>query len=402
MTRLITGFLALLILAALLIAPPDRSLAAEKPELIIGYLEVEDDPRYEQKRGYAGVQFRPQGRPKDGARAAFRESKVIGRALGIKFRLDEVSAGTGTELISTIKKHLKDHPVQMLLVDLDANLLVQLADALKGLDILLFNISARADRLRGADCRANIQHVIPSYAMQTDSLAQFLSAQRWREVFVLTGPHEEDLNLTRAFERSAARFGLRIVENKSFELSNDPRQREKNNVRLMTSGPDHDVVFLADTDGEFGRYVPYQTNRPRPVVGTEGLLASAWHWSWERHGAPQLNQRFERRIKRHKSSVDWAAWAAIKVIVEAAVRTGEIDFPSLRGYIRGDELTLDGYKGNPMSFRPWDNQLRQPMLVHTHNAVIERTPIRGFLHKTQNLDTLGYDAGDKECQFQSR
>ena len=65
----------------------------------------------------------------------------------------------------------------------------------------------------------------------------------------------------------------------------------------------------------------------------------------------------------------------------------------------GDELTLDAYKGNPVSFRPWDNQLRQPILLHTHNAVVERAPIAGFLHPTQNMDTLGYDRGDEKCRF---
>ena len=71
---------------------------------------------------------------------------------------------------------------------------------------------------------------------------------------------------------------------KPFQLTNDPRFREQSNVALMTAGADYDVVFVADTDGEFGRYVPYQTNLPRPVVGTTGLVPAAWHWAWERKG----------------------------------------------------------------------------------------------------------------------
>jgi ABC transporter substrate binding protein (PQQ-dependent alcohol dehydrogenase system) len=186
---------------------------------------------------------------------------------------------------------------------------------------------------------------------------------------------------------------------KDFLLGNDPRQRDQNNIALLTSTPEHDVVFLADSDGEFGRYVPYQTSHARPVVGTEGLVAAAWHWTWERHGAPQLNQRFEKRAKRTMRAADWATWAAVKSIVESVARTGSTDFPALVRYLKSDELTLDVYKGTPASFRPWNNQLRQPILLHTHNAVIERAPLPQFLHSANDLDTLGFDAPESACKF---
>ena len=89
-------------------------------------------------------------------------------------------------------------------------------------------------------------------------------------------------------------------------------------------------------------------------------------------------------------------------IVESAVRTKSTDFKTVRAYLLGDEMTLDGYKGTPSSFRPWDNQLRQPVLLRTHNAVIERAPIKGFLHPTENMDTLGYDRGDRRCRLGQR
>jgi ABC transporter substrate binding protein (PQQ-dependent alcohol dehydrogenase system) len=268
-----------------------------------------------------------------------------------------------------------------------------------GWDLLLFNISEPADALRGAECRAQVMHVIPSHAMMTDALAQFLVARIWREVLVLKGPKGEDAAFAAAFEASARRFGVRVIASRDFVLGNDPREREKNNVALMTAEGDYDAVFVADTEGEFGRYVPYQTYRPRPIIGTEGLIAEAWHWAWERHGAPQLNQRFEKLAKRRMTGTDWAAWAAVKAVVEAAVRTKSADFKTVRTYLRGDQLTLDAYKGNPVSFRPWDNQLRQPILLGTHNAIIERAPLEGFLHPSENMDTLGYERGDNKCRL---
>ena len=64
-----------------------------------------------------------------------------------------------------------------------------------------------------------------------------------------------------------------------------------------------------------------------------------------------------------------------------------------------DAFTLDTYKGTPGNFRPWNNQLRQAVLLHTHNAVIARAPIEGFLHQTNNLDTLGRDRPESACRF---
>ena len=62
------------------------------------------------------------------------------------------------------------------------------------------------------------------------------------------------------------------------------------------------------------------------------------------------------------------------------------------------EITIDGFKGNRLYFRDWDRQLRQPLLIATHNAVIERAPLQGFLHQTNNMDTLGFDRRDSRCK----
>jgi ABC transporter substrate binding protein (PQQ-dependent alcohol dehydrogenase system) len=219
-------------------------------------------------------------------------------------------------------------------------------------------------------------------------------------VLILEGGNEADQTLSAAFQEAARKFRLNVVDVRPFVLSNDPRLRDQTNVPLLTGDADYDVVFLADTLGEFGRYVPYQTYQARPVVGSEGLVASAWHWTWERHGAPQLNQRFDRIAGRRMTDADYAAWAAIKSVVEAMVRTGSRDIAVLRDFLRSDAFTLDTYKGAPGSFRRWDNQLRQAVLLHTHNAVIERAPIEGFLHQTNNLDTLGPDRPETACRIE--
>ena len=90
---------------------------------------------------------------------------------------------------------------------------------------------------------------------------------------------------------------------------------------------------------------------------------------------------------------------ALKAVIESIIRTKSAEFKTIRNYLSGKTMTLDGYKGTPSSFRHWDNQLRQPILLRTHNAVVERAPLAGFLHPKENMDTLGFDRNDKKCRM---
>lgn len=374
------------------------ALVAGAAEVIrFGYLEITDDPRYDERKAFFRTLSRPLGEPFAGAEVALRESRFVGQAIGVSFDIVRARGADAPALLAELDK-LHAEGVRHFLVDAPGKVVAELAAATRGRELLLFNVSAPDDTLRQAQCQAHLYHTIPNHGMQTDALAQFLVAKKWRNVLLLQGPRDEDKLIGAAFENSARRFGLKIVDRKDFVLSNDPRQRELGNVGLLTAGGDYDVVFVADSDGEFARSVPYDTVRPRPVVGAEGLVAEAWHWAWPRHGAPQLTSRFEKQAKRHMGSADWAAWVAVKAVVEAVVRTGNAPFDKLVAYLGGEEITIDGFKGNRLYFRDWDRQLRQPLLIATHNAVIERAPLQGFLHQTNNMDTLGFDRRDSRCK----
>ena len=374
------------------------ALAAGAAEVIrFGYLELADDPRYDERKAFFRTLSRPLGAPFAGAEVALREARFVGQAIGVSFDLVRARGADAPALLAELEK-LHAEGVRHFLIDAPGKVVAEVAAATRGRELLLFNVSAPDDALRQAQCQAHLYHTIPNHGMQADALAQFLVAKKWRNVLLLQGPRDEDRLIGAAFENSARRFGLKIVDKKDFVLSNDPRQRDLGNVGLLTAGGDYDVVFVADSDGEFARSVPYDTVRPRPVVGAEGLVAEAWHWAWSRHGAPQLVSRFDKQAGRHLGSADWAAWVAVKAVVEAVVRTGNAPFDKRVAYLGGEEITIDGFKGNRLYFRDWDRQLRQPLLLATHNAVIERAPIQGFLHQTNNLDTLGFDRRDSRCK----
>jgi ABC transporter substrate binding protein (PQQ-dependent alcohol dehydrogenase system) len=233
---------------------------------------------------------------------------------------------------------LDERGIHFFLVDAPAEAFKSLAVAVKDHDALLFNITAPEDSLRRDLCVREFVHVIPSLAMRMDALAQYLVSRKWRDILVLEGPLPGDAETVRAFDRSAQKFGARIIANQRFKPGTDPREREQNNPALLTAiRGNYDVVLVADEAFDFARQVPYHTVLPRPVVGSINLEPVAWHWTWERNGAPQVNTRFDKKSGgRHMESTDWAAWIAVKMVVQATLRTRSAEFAKQRDFILGD------------------------------------------------------------------
>jgi ABC transporter substrate binding protein (PQQ-dependent alcohol dehydrogenase system) len=65
-------------------------------------------------------------------------------------------------------------------------------------------------------------------------------------------------------------------------------------------------------------------------------------------------------------------------------------------------FALQGYKGNPLSFRPWDGQMRQPVLLAAPRSLVAVAPIEGFLHPKTELDTLGVDEPETACHYEKK
>lgn len=389
MMRLL-GLAALVLSSALSVAH-----AADTP-FRIGYLEWSEDPRYRSERVKAEYPLLPWGRPLAAAEQAIRETAFSGSALKLRFELLKREAADANAMVDMVKA-MVTAGVRYVIVDADGAVMAELAKRVAGLPVTLFNIAAQDDALRGPACSARMLHVIPNHAMLTDALAQYLVLRRWSNVLVLQGPNPADAAFAAAWARSAKRLGLKTVDTRPFKLGLDPRERELNNLQLLTGSKDYDAVFIADADGEFARNAPYQTAKPRVVIGASGLVADAWHWSWERDGARQLNNRLLKAAGRHVTSYDWAAWMAVKSIVEAVVRAGTPDYAKSDAYLRGPDIVIDGFKGFRQGYRPWDGQLRQPILLNTGNWAIAVAPIEGFLDPVNNLDTLGFDARETAC-----
>ena len=377
-----------------------HAASGETQAVKLGYVELADDPRYASQGVRSGILFTDLGRPYQGSQVALEDARAIGRVLKIEFSMEKTSSKSVDELVRQIVAWSQSDNVHFVLADLPGGVLKQVARRIVDRSILLFNVSAPDDSLRGADCAADVVHTYPSEAMLSDALMQYLLAKKWSQILVLQGPSAEDAEMVAALQRSARKFHTTIVEVRPFQLTNDPRNRDQSNVLLMTSGVSYDVVYIADSSGEFGRYVPYETSLPRPVVGTAGLTATAWSWSWDRDAALQLQHRYEKvSPPRRMNGADWAAWEAVKAVTQSVMRSRSTAFDVVKAFLLSDQLNLDTVKGNPGSFRRWDHQLRAPVLLSTADATIERAPLPQFLHQTNALDTLGVDAPETTCRF---
>ncbi len=386
----------LIALAALLGAP---SVQAATSKLTVAVVSLADDPRYAPRRLDRAYPGHPQGRAVQGVRLALEDAAFELDAAGIELVLREVVLPDAAALPKALAD-LKAAKVQHLVADLplaELNQLVQSAPAALG-GAMVFNTGLDDDSLRAQGCAAHLLHTLPSRHMASDALAQYLAARNWRKVLLLQGPAPGDRLMGESFNRAARRYGLKIVQSKPFKLSGDPRERDLANTRLLTGEREHEVVAVMDADGEFARTLPYATQWPRPVVGASGLTAQAWHPLWERHGGPQLTRRFQRAQKRAMGSHDWAAWAAAKAVAAVLVNDPKANVAQQLQALRSGAVAIDGFKGQRLTFRAWDGQLRQPLFLAHGDGVVGMAPLDGVLHPKEVLDTLGVDQPESACK----
>jgi ABC transporter substrate binding protein (PQQ-dependent alcohol dehydrogenase system) len=381
--------------------PPPGQQPAPQPQqkLTIGFVDIAGDPRYEPIKGFERLILKTREHPFAGAQVGIDEAQALSRVLKTDFVLERITVKSPEEVAPAVLAAVEARGIHFFLVDAPAEAFKPLVAAVHARDALVFNVSAPDDSLRRNLCAAEVVHTMPSLAMLMDGLVQYLVSRKWRDYLVLEGPAADDAVSAKAFESSAKKFGSRIAAHQNFKAGTDPREREQNDPALLTAiNRDYDIVFVADEAFDFVREVPYHTVRPRPIVGSIDLEPVAWHWTWEHNGAPQVNSRFEKRSGgRHMESADWAAWIAVKMIVQAALRTRSTDFRAQRDFVLAG--AFDGDKGLAVSVRGWDHQLRQAMLLASPFAVVATAPVEGALHRTSELDTLGDDAPESPCHL---
>lgn len=339
-----------------------------------------------------------------GAKLGIADNNTTGQFTKQNFTLELVESANVDDLVNAA---VEKAPAGsgFVAADMEPDALLKLADALAGKQAVVMNVGNADDSVREENCRANVLHVAPTRTMLADALGQYMAWKRWNNWFLIVGPRPEDKLYAEALRRAAKRFGSKIVDEREFKDEGGSRRADggfeqvQQQIPGFTQGAkEHDIVMVADEGSLFGDYIPYRTWSPRPVAGTAGLVAASWHPAMELWGGTQFQNRFKRLADRNMRPLDYDAWLAMRVVGEAATRTKSNKFADLNKFVHAPEFEVAAFKGVKTTFRSWNGQLRQPLIITTPKLLVSVSPQPGFLHQTSVLDTLGYDKPESKCK----
>ncbi|MCA0848734.1 MAG: ABC transporter substrate-binding protein [Salipiger thiooxidans] len=337
-----------------------------------------------------------------GAVLADEDNATTGRFMGHSF--ETTTLAVPPEGATEALAGLLDDGVRYIVVDAMGEELAALSDQAAEAGALVFNARAADVDLRSESCRANLLHIAPSYAMQAEAVAQFAVWKQWKRWLLVSGSNPADRALAEAYRHAARKFGAQIVEEREFEDTGGSRRTDSGHVLVQRQLPTfmqrtepHDVVIAADATDYFAAYLPYHLWTPRPVMGSAGLRPVTMHGAHEAWGATQFQTRFEKLARRHVQEEDYNTWLALRVLGEAVTRTGSADPAEIEEYVLSDAFELAAFKGQKVTFRPWNGQLRQPILLYDGRITVSVSPQEGFLHQVSPLDTLGLDRPESSC-----
>ncbi len=394
------GFFLLFVNVSGVLAQQAATNKPAKPvvETRIGYLRA-----YEPQLALSVLDIPPRDEGVAGANVAINDNNTTGKFLGQSFALDVTEAKFDADVVPVFKEMLARGD-RFILADISAKQLLSIADLARESGVLLFNVGATDDSLREDQCRSNVFHTAPTRSMLADGLAQYLVWKQWRKWVLLHGSHERDKLYADAIRRAATRFGATIVEERLYEDKGTARRTDTGVIQVQKQMPvftqnlpEHDVVIVADESEVFGSYVPYRTWTPRPVAGTAGLVPSSWHPASEQWGGSQIQNRFFKATGRRMLSKDMQAWTAVRILGEAVTRSKGNDPKQVENFIKADDFSIAAFKGQKLSFRTWNWQLRQPIIIGDGHGVVSTSPQEGFLHQFSELDTLGVDKPETKC-----
>jgi len=393
MIRVLAGAIGLGVLAT-------SALAADPGEIGIGYLH-----RAGVKPALSLVEQPFENDGLAGARLAIEDNNTTGKFVNQHFTLEEFRLKDGGDAAKAAVA-LADRNIGFIIADLPADTLLKVADAVRNRGTVLFNAGAIDDRLREEDCRANVIHAAPTRSMLADGLAQYLVWKQWKRWMLVVGSHEEDKLYAEALRRAAARFGAKIVQERVFADTGGARRTDSGVTLIQRQmpvftqqAPAYDVLVAADESEVFASYLPYRTWDPRPVAGSAGLVPKSWDAAQDQWGAVQMQNRFVKLNSRRMTALDMQAWTAARMIGEAVSRTNSNDPKILLDFLKGPDFSVAAFKGQRLTLRDWNLQLRQPILLVDGRMVVTVSPQEGFLHQVSELDTLGVDRPETKCKL---
>lgn len=292
--------------------------------------------------------------------------------------------------------------------------------------IIYLNTMSRSEALRGTQCHRLTFHVEASLAMYADAIGQWLirKAKKTRWGF-LTPDSKGGAEMERLTKRALRRYkGTTIARKVVPARTQDYRAALS---ALAKGGPDVIMLNLAgpslltalaqiaDLDlkvevaGPGMEAVEFWQADPAKLTGVWPAL---WFHAFRKYSGRELNKRMNKAFGRPAESHAWASYMATKAVWEGVLKGGRADTASLVSFFEKGR-GVDAHKGVALSFRPWDHQLRQPLLVLRSTVpakdasrwdifkLVGEVPLRGTPGESRAaiLDTLGLSKAESMCHL---
>ncbi len=342
-----------------------------------------------------------------GARLMLKEANQAGNFVGHSFELEEAIVPADGDVVAKAKEVLAKGD-RFIIADLEPADLLAVADLPEAKDAVIMNIRSSATSLRQEQCRVNVFHIIPDYAMRADALAQYLIWKKWPRWFVIRRDTPARPGLSRSGETlgraaSAARWSrtrsticrpalgtwTRATSRSRRRSRWRPRPRPTTTWCGSSTATTISATICCTAPICRGRWWAPKACRRSP--GTSPIP----------NPAPCISRtRIPRIAKRQPVERDYTAWLGFRALADSAMKSGKTTPPEVKAYMLSDQFKLEGFKGQAMSFRTWDHQMRQPIVLGGGTRVpVSTSPQEGFLHPTNVTDTLGFDQPETKCKF---
>jgi len=97
------------------------------------------------------------------------------------------------------------------------------------------------------------------------------------------------------------------------------------------------------------------------TIADDSSRVELWHWTLERFGGEQLNERFHRRFGARMDSPAWTGWLALEIALDVALHAKATSGRALLRQLADPRAQYDGQKGRPLRFAADTHRLVQPL-----------------------------------------
>lgn len=359
---------------------------------------------------------------------AAEEANYVAEAFGKVVRLLPEKAASPDDAARKAMKLIRQGGAKAILGGGDDSLTQAIQEASTREGIVFLNTMSRSEALRGAKCHRLAFHIEASLAMYTDAMGQWLVRRakqpRWG---FLTPDSESGAEMERLAKRALRRHGGTAVAREVVPASG--RDYRAALAKLAKAGPDVVIINLSGPPlltalaqfmelglevhvaGAAMETLEFWQAEPTRLTG---VWPSLWSYEFRKYSGRELNKRLAARLGHPAASHAWASYTAMKAVWEAVLKSGGIDTASLVSFFEKGR-GVDAHKGQPLTFRPWDHQLRQPLMIVQSKVppkdakrwdifkLLGEVPLRGTPGKSRAavLDTLGLSAAESKCHFSS-